>query len=299
MITTTITRVNSGEAFVIGGDAADGHMLSFSGFGPAPQHIITERGPAQDGETYVGHRLDRRVLNMKLYVPNASLLLARDSRRALGRVVAPGSRLIMVRDWGDGETYAIDCYHNTLLRGDSDTFQGFGQDIPLSLFAPDPTWYVPTLQSITFALSASAQSGISVPTEIPTSVGSDEVDAEKNIVYAGDAASYPMIRIMGPAANPVLTNETLGLKLDFTGTTIAALDYYDIDTRYGVKTANDSAGDSVIANLTSDSNLVDFRIGDSINDAAPDGSQTFTFTCTGASAATGVTIQYYVRYLGV
>jgi len=299
IVTTTITRVNSGEAFAIGGDSADGYMMEFSGFGPAPQHIITERGPAQDGETYVDHRLDRRVLNMKLFLQNPSLTVARDARRALERVTAPGSRLILQRSWSDGVVYDIDCYHNTMLAGASGTFQGFSQEIPLSLWAPDPTWYGAQLQIVSFGLAASAQDGISVPTEVPTAVGSDVVDADKTVVYAGDAVSYPMIRITGPATNPILTNETLDLTLDFTGTTIAAADYYEIDTRYGVKTVTDKAGDSKIGDLTAASDLVDFRLGDSINDAAPDGSQTFSFTCTAATSATEVTMQYYVRYLGV
>lgn len=299
VVISTLLRVNSGESFAIGGDAADGHLLDFSGFGPAPQHVISERGPAQDGETYIGYRLDRRVLSLKMHVPNASLIAARDSRRALQRVVSPGSRIVFTRTWSDGESYAIDCYHQSMPAGSGNTYSGFSQEITLQLWAPDPTWYTPGMQVVTFGLSASAQSGVSVPTEVPTAVGSDVVDAEKTITYAGDAPSFPIIKITGPATDPVLTNETLGYTLDFTGTTIAAADYYEIDTRHGVKTVVDSSGDSKISDLTGDSDLVDFRIADSINEAAPDGSQTFSFTCTSASSATAVTMQYYVRYLGI
>jgi phage-related protein len=136
-----------------------------------------------------------------------------------------------------------------------------------------------------------------VPFPVPFKVGASTIDSNIAISYDGNAPSYPIIRITGVATDPVLTNETLGLKLDFTGTTIAAADYYEIDLRYGRKTVVDSAGANQLADLTTDSDISSFRIA--ADPDAPGGINSLNFTCTAATLATACTVVYYERYIGI
>lgn len=51
------------------------------------------------------------------------------------------------------------------------------------------------------------------------------------VVNAGNTDAYPLIRIYGPVTEPVLDNNTQGKSLAFTGLTLVAGEYLEIDTR--------------------------------------------------------------------
>lgn len=53
-----------------------------------------------------------------------------------------------------------------------------------------------------------------------------------SIVNAGDADAYPLIRIYGPVTDPVLDNNTQDRSLAFSGLTLAADEFLEVDTRY-------------------------------------------------------------------
>lgn len=52
-----------------------------------------------------------------------------------------------------------------------------------------------------------------------------------SVTNLGTAECYPLLRIYGPCTNPVLYNDTQGKALFFTGLTIAAGQFLEIDTR--------------------------------------------------------------------
>jgi hypothetical protein len=109
---------------------------------------------------------------------------------------------------------------------------------------------------------------------------------------AGSWDDYPVITIVGPINNPVITNLTTGEALDFTGATISAGDYYQIDTRYGYKTITNNAGSSVINKLTDASDLASFHL--------PPGNNAIQVSFTGGTtSASTVSMSYFNRYLGL
>lgn len=115
-----------------------------------------------------------------------------------------------------------------------------------------------------------------------------------SIPYLGDVDSYPVITIQGPFVSPVITNETTGDTLDFTGGTVGTSDIWVIDTRYGRKSAL-MGTTSVASYLSTDSDLSTFRlVPDPI---ATGGTNVVTVSSTGAGTAASVTISYYNRYL--
>jgi hypothetical protein len=80
-------------------------------------------------------------------------------------------------------------------------------DFRIELIAEDPLFYSQTLstQNITFATGSGT------------------------ITNSGNAPVYPTIRIYGSVTDPVITNYTLGKTVSFTGLTISAGDYIDIN----------------------------------------------------------------------
>jgi hypothetical protein len=95
----------------------------------------------------------------------------------------------------------------------------------------------------------------------------------------------------------VITNQTTDEKLDFTGITISAGDYYDIDLRYGRKTAVDSNGDSVLDELTNDSDLATWHIAAAPE--APGGANSIHVSGTAITTATKVDIAWLNRHIGI
>ena len=138
-----------------------------------------------------------------------------------------------------------------------------------------------------------------VPTPIPFTVGTSTIDIDKTIEYPGTWHSFPhKIRITGPIDDAVITNVTTGEKLDFTGDSIAATHYYDIDLRYGYKTVLLDGITDKVAELTDDSDLATWHIAAASN-AATTMTNVINVSGSAATSATSVGISYYVRYLGI
>lgn len=124
-----------------------------------------------------------------------------------------------------------------------------------------------------------------------TTVGSAQSAA---IAYEGDWYSYPVITIIGPMSNPVVTNASTGDALDFTGGTVGSAEIWIIDTRYGYKSAL-SGTTSVEQYLSTDSDLATFRL-------APDpivagGTNVITVSGSAMGTTTTVSLAYHSRYL--
>lgn len=120
--------------------------------------------------------------------------------------------------------------------------------------------------------------------------------ASKTITYTGSFRAFPVITILGPITDPVLTNVSTGEDLDFTGITISGGDSYTIDCRFGYKTVKNAAGTNKIADLSSGSDLATFHLG--ADPEVSDGNNAFTLTGTGTDSNTQVTVAYYERFVG-
>lgn len=267
-------------------------------FGMPPVNNLTERSALQHGVTHLGFRLQPRIIQLAL-VGVADTQTVRYTRRTqLVNMLAPnddGPSLALRFTLPDGATRQIDCVFNgglTLPRRDKvGQFQRFG----FELLCPDPTWYNPTGEALTFNLSGGPSGAI--PMAVPTPIGASAINQTRAVTYAGSWITYPVIRIYGPITDPILENETTDEILDFTGTTIANGKYYEIDCRFGAKTVVDSDGANRIATLTAESDLATFHL-------APDpesvgGYNSLRVTGSAVSASTKVEVTYFARYLGV
>lgn len=285
------------------------------GFGLPPMHRFTQRGPMQHGETNRDYRLDPRTITLVAGVARPCEGEIYDARRRLLGIFKPSNDPILLRwDLPNGTTRQIDTFYSggmTLpighaaagaISGQNQSgqtplySQGVYQRTAIELVAHDPTFYDPTLQTATLT-NTSFGSGFTVPMPVPFSVGSSVMGVSQGVTYAGDWLSYPVIRLTGPMTDPVVRNTTTGEVLDFTGASIPAGDYWDIDLSYGAKTVTDAAGGNQISTLSDDSDLATFHLA-AADDASPSLSNTITVSATGTNSVSATRLQFYNRFIG-
>lgn len=273
-------------------------FISLTGMGNPPVRRIKERGPQQHGATDVGFLLDERMLSLALLITGSTLELVDSYRDDLADMLKPSNsagKLRVTRD--DGTVRQIDC-HVANAVDFPNTLQeriGASQLVVVQFEAADPIWYDPTLNNVIFDISDSIF-GLEIPIAVPVLyAGVTSLDAVESVTYAGKWETYPKIYITGPANNLVITNETTGKKLDFTGHNIGSGDIYEIDLRYGYKTITDDTGTRQNAALTDDSNLVDWSLVPSPD--APGGiNDIHVEIASGLTSATLIRLEYYNRY---
>ena len=265
-----------------------------SGFGMPPLHRINERGPLQHGVTDLGYRLDPRTIQLVIPMLTTGWSDHFDRRATLLDVINPVyNQVINLRfTLPDGSMRQLDCYAiggplfttRDQIAGGSNMRAGF------SLYAPDPAWYDPTAQTITLGQTGGGAAWL-IPWAIPWTIGGSTLDDTYSLDYPGTWLAYPQIIITGPITDPVVTNLQTGAKLDFTGITIASGHYYNIDTRYGYKTVLLDGVTNKLADLTTDSDLVDWAI-------LP-GPNPINATGTAIDGNTRININYKNQFLGV
>ena len=292
----TIQLVRGNSTF----NLSDGTLCkctSMQGIGPMATVRISEAGPLQHGVTDRGFRADKRMIRLMLQFTAGDATSYWDRREDLIALLEPTTSLSKLRfDLGNGNRRQIDC---AILGSPMDArtadagFQRFAVDFE----CPNPAFYDPAGRAVTFGIDYSAKT-FQIPMVIPLGIGQSTIDTSQTITYSGSWRSYPYrIRIVGPMTDCVITNESTGEKLDFTGTTIAAGDRRDIDLRYSHKTVKSASGANKIADLTSDSDLTSWHLA--TQREVGGGSNAIAVTGTGATSATEIYISYYEYYSGI
>ena len=268
------------------------------GIGMPPVEHRTERGPYQDGETYLGSVLRPRVLTFDTFLTGATELSVWQCRDVMlelllalqqgfhARVTRPdGSQRQIQLRYLAGLEMAID--HRNWTRYQPAAFQAV---------AYNPLWYNPTATVWAYSLSGGVGS-FGFPLGFPAGFGSTAVDVRETRQYAGTWKAHPRIHVTGPIDNLVIENETTGEKLDFTGYSLGDGESLDIDLRYGHKTVKDGAGLNLIDKLTTDSDLATWHIA--AHPEAIEGDNVMRVRGTGATAATAISIQFFTQYGGI
>lgn len=273
--------------------------ISLTGLGLPPVRRIKERGPQQHGSTDVGFLLDERMLNLALLITADTKAEVATARRDLAHILKPRqSTPIIVRVTGEDDLVRQIDTHLAGIVDFPNTLQermGASQLVVVQFEAADPIPYDPTLQNVTFDNTAFS-AGLTVPMAVPmTLVIPSAIDSIVSITYEGDWETFPFMYLTGPMDDPVITNETTGDVLDFTGASLTGSDVWTIDLRYGHKSITDQNGDSQIAALTDDSDLITWSLVP--DEEAPDGINDIRVEIpTGVTSATRVRIEYYNKY---
>lgn len=277
------------------------YLVGEDGWGMAPIRRLAQRGPQQDGETDVGLRLDPRYGQLVFDIPGSSWSDLQAKRTQLLAMFGPTDDPLTIRWNRTGTNKCIDVHYIGDLDFGSGDREGYLHRVAVTLKAPDPTFYDPTVATKTFELGGGSDTLV-VPMAVPHKVGASTADMTSAINYAGTWHSFPhLIRIVGPITDCVITNILTGEFLDFTGTTIASSDWYDIDLRWGYKTVVDKNGVNRIDKLTDDSDLATWHIekGPAPGTLSSPMSNSINITGTSITATSKVEMAYYVRYLGI
>lgn len=291
-----ITVIN-GTVETVLDDGTLGYLVAYDGWGMTPNHRLSDRGSLQHGETDRGFRLDPRFGSLVFQMPAGDPAAMYDIRDVFLSLFSPANSPKIRFDLPNGKTRQIDVvYYDDMLLPWTGSESGFSPKISVTLKASDPTFYDPSMihQVLSTGLGGDPWD---IPWLIPWEIGGSTANGSAQIIYPGSFQTFPIIRIVGPITSPIITNQSTGKKLDFTGTTIGSGLYYEIDTRYGKHSVKDETGAKQISKLTSDSHLTTFYIAAASE--VPGGVNTINLQGSGATAVTQITISYYIRYVGI
>ncbi len=297
-----MTALMSVSIIVIGAETSldDGDpylWIGEDGLGMPPVTRFAEAGALQHGDSDQGFLLQPRIANLVVEIWAATAAEMWNYRNALIGKFAPYNSPILKIVLPNGNTRYLDCHFLSNMDMASADRNFIVQKVAIRVKANDPTFYDPTAVALTFSIAGGSGS-FTVPTDVPTAIGASTIDQTTAVTYSGDWYSHPQIRVTGPITDCVITNDVTDEILDFTGTTIAAGDYYDIDTRYGSKSVTDSAGVNKIADLSDDSDLATFHL-EPVGNSTPTGINSIRVTGSSVNTNTDVLMTYYNRFLGI
>jgi len=245
----------SGLTFGYGGDA---------GFGMAPLHRITQRGPMQQGDTDEDFRLDPRILQLPLIVRCDTLNAYYQSREKILNIFTPSNvagELTVTRP--DGAQRSILCKTLGGLTYDYSPSDGYAIRTVVQLRADDPTWYNPS--PVTTVISpAVAGTPMAIPLVMPFTMGTSTINTTMSIVVSGN---IPAGRV------------------------------WTFDLRYGYKTVYDDLGVNQISTITTASNLATFALVSA--PTAVSGVNSISLSSTAVGSGATVQFTYYNRYIGI
>jgi len=301
-VATSVYLLVGGTLYAMN-DGAPFFIAAWEGLGLLPVNRLSQRGALQHGDTDLGWRGQPRFFSVTFGINRGCTIADRiAARRILLQRIAPRNAALALRfvfDVGTAteRTYQIDA-RAIAEPGAVESRQVHGLTlVPVRFKASDPFFYDPVRNEVIFALPALA-AGMPVDTPVDTPIGGSTLDAAQNVLYTGDAFSYPQIRIIGPIRNAVIENLTTEERLDFTGTVIGPGALLDIDCRYANKSVTSEFGANRIADLTDDSDLATFHLAPSETGAAARVNQ-FRVTGIGVTPSTAVALWYYDNFGGM
>ena len=288
-----ITYTVGGSTFNLNGyDAVTGLTFGYmgdQGFGMAPLHRITQRGPMQQGDSDVDFRLDPRIMQIPLFVATTSVDEYYTARGRLLSIFSPsnvvGTVTVATSTWSRSINVKV-------LGGmtfDADPKIGYELRAVIQLRADDPTWYDATPHTIAGA-SDIAGTPTAIPLVIPLTFGTANINTTTSFVYDGTWLAYPVITALGPITGLIITNNTTGQVITTAGS-IAAGRTYTYDLRYGKKTVYDDLGNNQIATVSASSNLATWAIVTGIN--------SISIAASASASPASVTITYFTRFIGI
>lgn len=288
-------QIIRGAQFVDITDLVNYGLVEFDGFGMPDVRRLTQRGPLQNGDTDVGFRLDPRIMRLAVIAYAGSEQGIIDKRAALLGLLRPGNGGLILRWTYDGVSKQIDCHYAGGMTLPSTDWRLRHHRAVFELRAADPTWYMTDSTTITWANDGGG-SGFTFALPMPFTFGGSVINANQSVDLNNANAweTFPTIYIYGRINSPIITNQTTGDVLNFTGNNVGVGEYVVIDLAYGAKTVNLISGGVAtnwVSKLTTSSDLATFSL--------QPGENTVNLTGTNADSTTRVEMVYNERLIGV
>ena len=254
------------------GQASDYYTLrAASGFGSASVALVKWDRPGFHGVKIPKSFWRERIMRLTVGVKAADSATYETKRRDLQAALdtpRAGNTLFKFTTQGGllVQSYA---HLNTAIQAPFYPGEVTIGEFRIELVAEDPLFYSQTLTET------------DVTIKLPFGTGSGVV------ANAGNAAVYPVIRILGAVTDPIITNTTTGKTVSLTGITIAAGEYIDIDMFN--ETVVDQAGASKYSYLLDDTFFT-----------LEAGNNTITISGTaGGSGDRKITASFRSGYIGI
>lgn len=123
-----------------------------------------------------------------------------------------------------------------------------------------------------------------------------KIDETLDINYTGTWLEYPVLRLIGPLLNPIITNEVTGEVLELSYA-LPEDDEIVIDLAPGRKTVTDLAGNNLIGVVTPQSDLGTWHIAPAPE--APGGVNTIHALASNIDTGSAIRITWKARYFGI
>ncbi|MEU6651272.1 phage tail family protein [Streptomyces sp. NPDC046900] len=245
----------------------------------------TDESPQIDGNALRGQRAQAREIFIPIVIfdTDRPSFLAR--KRSLMASLNPflGLGMLAVTE-ADGSSRSIEAYYVSGLEGDTgqDVSGLHWQVVGLTFSCPSPYWLGDHIMR-TFSTGAS---GSFFPVQFPVQVQNSQVLGTTTIENPGDARSFPIWTIHGPATSAVMSNTTTGLSFSVTAS-LGSSDVLVVDCRERVQTAVLNGSTNWWPNLSTSSDLW----------ALEPGENAVSLALVGATSATVVQVDYQPRFL--
>lgn len=261
------------------------HPVFLDGTGMAPIRRIMEKAPFQMGMSDRGFRLEPRRMTLQLYLEGKDMYHADGLRDRVAHLfLGTNSPLKLRVSRDDLNVRQIDCYVDGTVDFPQSTRVGAAQPVSIPLVAPDPTWYYPTQQVSTMALTNGGNS--------------------LSLTISGMTADdWPVIDITGPlSANFNLLHQPGTHNIVFDQA-IPGGETFRVDLRPGYKTVrrtSDNANrlsyvDPDTLGVFSEMRVMSQKATQATN-AGYTTTNTFGGTAAGTSGASALTVYWYRRY---
>jgi len=259
-------------------------LMFLDGAGMAEVRRISQRLPLQNGVTDKGYRLEPRKMTLALFVNKDTELDADLMRDKLAYIFGPTITPLQLKATRlDGTVRAIDCFVDGQMDFPQSDRLGASQKILVPLYAPDPTWYDPTRQSVT--------------TNLSSGTGAFSVSA-----VGLTADDWPVFEVTGPITNLRILHSPVGDELQITGA-IPSGETWEFDLRPSYKTLKRmSDGANRLNYLVSGTirYLSTLRLlGDKLTRSYGPTQNGFNVTGTSTTGASQIVMRYYKRYLSL
>ncbi len=266
-------------------DTNDRFLISEIGLGMPPIKYIDHGGPLQHGRTIYDYRLDSRIIQLMFRentcnragywnTRNNILNMLRPNRQASGFSLGT-----LEKHLPNGIVRAIDVIveQGPEFRGRQlGSWDEFSVMETIRFIAPDPSFYDP--DSITVVNMSVAGIG------------------NFSITYDGTWMCHPVFVIGGPLEDLVIENTGTGEVIDLSMYAIVDTEVVTIVTGDDNSIVSSVSG-NIIGQLSSASDITTFHL-------APDpevagGVNTITIADSATDAGSYVSIEYYLRYIGI
>lgn len=292
-----------GEEFMFN-RLSDRFIQSFDGYGMSPIKYVEQQGALQHGTTIYDYKLQRRIIQWTIRQSGCSrwdywekraqfLDTLRPNRHTLNNF-GPGK---LRKYLPDGAIRDVDVHleRGPMFSSPTEYWDEWGFTEALRFIAPDPTFYDPTILSISASLAV-APLELEFPATFPIDFGDSLISDTGNINYLGTWLTYPTIVITGPVSGFRITNTATGEVITLSHA-IPAGDTVTISLQYGDKSVEDAAGTSLIGSILPESDLATFHVAP--EPEAAGGVNPINIIGAGAGAATQINVSYNTRYIGI